>query len=315
MTALRLGRPLLLLALTLLLLAAGEVLLPGFIGPGQIANQLKIASFLGLFGLCQTVVMAAGGQGLDLSVGAIATLGGILGAALMNGSNAMTPVGAGVAIGAGLAAGCVNGVGIAVLGVPPLVTTLALSSVIDGGLIVGVSLAHPANGASPGLVAMTGRSFHGIPTVAVLWAVIAAIAIWLLSRSAWGRRLCRTGANPITARLSGTNTTQVRIVAYMMSGGIAAFGGFLLTGYVGQAFLGLGNAYVLTSIVVAAIGGVALAGGRAPYGGVACAAILMTVLVSLLTAINIGESGRQVIFGLTLLSFLMLDRYLMRARR
>jgi ribose transport system permease protein len=313
MTRFRFGRPPLLLGLTVLLLVIGDVLLPGFIGPGQIANQLKIASFLGLFGLCQTIVMAAGGQGLDLSVGAIATLGGILGAALMDGGNAMTPVGGLAAVAAGFVVGCMNGVGIAVLGVPPLVTTLALSSVIDGGLIVGVSLAHPADAASPGLVAMTGRSFHGIPSVAVLWAVVAAIAIWLLSRSAWGRQLCRTGANPVTARLSGTNTTRVRIVAYMLSGGVAAFGGFLLTGYVGQAFLGLGNTYVLTSIVVAAIGGVALAGGRAPYGGVACAAILMTVLVSLLTAINIGESGRQVIFGLTLLAFLMFDRHLARS--
>ena len=146
--------------------------------------------------------------------------------------------------------------------------------------------------------------------MALIWALVAAVAIWLLSRSAWGRQLCRTGANPVAARLSGARTRHVRVIAYALSGGVAAFGGFLLTGYVGQAFLGLGNAYVLTSIVVAAIGGVALAGGRAPYGGVVCAAILMTVLVSLLTAINMGESGRQIIFGLTLLAFLLIDRRL-----
>ncbi len=310
MRGVSLGRPVLLLALTIALLVVGEVVLPGFVGLGQIANQLKIAAFLGLFGLCQTVVIAAGGQGLDLSVGAVATLGGILGAALMAGSDAMTPLGGLAAVAAGLGVGWLNGMGIAVLGVPPLVTTLALSSVVDGGLIVGVSLAHPADAASPALVALAGRSLGGVPSVALLWAAIAAIAIWLLSRSAWGRQLCRTGANPVTARLSGTNTVRVRVVAYMLSGGVAALGGFLLTGYVGQAFLGLGNAYVLTSIVVAAIGGVTLAGGKAPYGGVACAAILMTVLVSLLTAINMGESGRQIIFGLTLLVFLVIDRRL-----
>jgi ribose transport system permease protein len=310
MRGVSLGRPVLLLGLTIALLIVGEVVLPGFVGLGQIANQLKIAAFLGLFGLCQTVVIAAGGQGLDLSVGAVATLGGILGAALMAGSNAMTPLGGLAAVLAGLGVGCLNGMGIAVLGVPPLVTTLALSSVVDGGLIVGVSLAHPADAASPALVALAGRSLGGVPSVALLWAAIAALAIWLLSRSAWGRRLCRTGANPVTARLSGTHTVRERVVAYMLSGGVAALGGFLLTGYVGQAFLGLGNAYVLTSIVVAAIGGVTLAGGKAPYGGVACAAILMTVLVSLLTAINMGESGRQIIFGLTLLVFLVIDRRL-----
>jgi ribose transport system permease protein len=314
MTRFNLGRPALLLGLTITLLVVGQIVLPGFIGLGQIANQLKIAAFLGLFGLCQTVVIAAGGQGLDLSVGAIATLGGILGAALMAGSNAMTPVGAVAAVGAGLGVGFLNGMGVAVLGVPPLVTTLAISSVVDGGLIVGVSLTHPSDSASPGLVAVAGRSLYGVPSVALIWAGVAVIAIWLLSRSAWGRQLCRTGANPVTARLSGTHTVRVRVVAYMLSGAVAALGGFLLTGYVGQAFLGLGNAYVLTSIVVAAIGGVTLAGGKAPYGGVACAAILMTVLVSLLTAINMGENGRQIIFGLTLLVFLVIDRRL-AARR
>lgn len=70
---------------------------------------------------------------------------------------------------------------------------------------------------------------------------------------------------------------------------------------------------MLTSIVVAAIGGVALAGGKATYAGVACAAILMTVLVSLLTAVNMGENGRQIIFGATLLIFLMIDRRLAKA--
>ena len=105
------------------------------------------------------------------------------------------------------------------------------------------------------------------------------------------------------------------IAAYALSGLLAGFSGFLLTGYVGQAFLGLGNAYVLTSIVTAAIGGVALAGGRAPYAGVAAAAIMLTVLVSLLTALNIGEAGRQVTFGATLLAFLALDRIVARPGR
>ncbi len=305
-------RPVLLIALSIALLLVGQALLPGFLGVGQIANQLKIAAFLGLFGLCQTVVIAAGGQGLDLSVGAVATLGGILGAAVMQGANAMTPVAGLSACGAGLLVGALNGVAIAVAGVPPLVATLAIASVVDGGLIVATSIFQPANAASPGLVALAGRATDGVPNVVVLWLIIGAAAIWILSRSAWGRRLRATGANPVVALLSGTRTSVVRIAAYAFSGLLAALGGFLLTGYVGQAFLGLGNAYILTSIVVAAIGGVALGGGRAPYLGVAAASIMITVLVSLLTAISIGEAGRQIVFGATLLGFLLLDRQLAR---
>lgn len=304
----------LLLGFSIALLVGGQMLLPGFFSTTQVANQLKIAAFLGLFGLSQTIAIAAGGQGLDLSVGAVATLGGIMGAAVMQGSDAAMPWAAIVAVLAGSAAGWLNGFGIAVLGVPPLVATLAMASVVNGGLIVFVSVLQPSSAASPLLVEIGGRALGEVPNIVIVWIVVSAVAIWLLVGSALGRRLTGTGANPTVALLSGTNTRRVRIVAYMLSGAIAALTGFCLTGYVGQAFLGLGDAYILTSIVVAAIGGVALAGGSAPYPAVIGAAIMMTVLVSLLTAINIGEAGRQIVFGATLLGFLVLDRYLAKAQ-
>jgi ribose transport system permease protein len=304
------GRVQLLIGLSIALLVLGQFLLPGFLSLTQVANQLRIAAFLGLFGLCQTVVIAAGGQGLDLSVGAVATLGGVLGAGLLPGIG--TVPAAIVAMLAGLLVGAFNGIGIVRLGVPPLVATLTVASVVNGALIVGVSLLAPQNAANPALVTIAGRSSAGLPNIVLAWGVVTAIALWLFARSAWGSRLRATGANRTAALLSGTDVTAVRVVAYTISGGLAAISGFLLTGYVGQAFLGLGNAYVLTSIVAAAIGGVSLDGGRAPYLGVACAAVMMTVLVSVLTAINIGESGRQIIFGLTLLGFLLLDRSMRR---
>ena len=268
-----------LLALVVALFVVGQLVLPGFMGPSQIANQLKIAAFLGLFGLCQTIVIAAGGQGLDLSVGAVATLGGVVGTAVLGGPDGLTPLAMAVAACAGLVAGAMNGVGIAVLGIPPLVATLALASVIDGGLVLWVSQLHPSNAATATLVSLAGLTTAGVPNIAILWAAVALLALWFLW-SSWGRRLCATGSNPVTAYLSGTNTKVVRIVAYALSGGLAGFTGILLTGYVSQSFLGLGNPYILISVVVAAIGGVALEGGRAPYLGVMSAAILMTVLIS-----------------------------------
>ena len=303
----------LLLAVSAVLMLAGQILLPGFVSATQAANQLKIASFLGVFALCQTVVIAAGGQGLDLSVGAVATLGGIVGAAVMAGNNALMPAACAVAVAAGAGVGLITGFGIAVLRIPPLVATLAIASVVDGGLIVFVSTVRPSNAASPSLVVIAGRASAGIPNVVIVWAILTLAAIGILSRTAWGRRLRATGANAKVALLSGTNTTVVQIAAYVASAAIAAFAGFLLTGYVGQAYLGLGNAYILTSIVVAVIGGVALAGGQAPYLCVVAAAIMMTILVSLLTAVNMPQSGRQIIFGLTLLVFLVMDRQITRS--
>lgn len=305
-------RVLAMVGLLAILLVVGQMILPGFIGPSQIGNQLKIAAFLGLFGLCQTIVMTAGGQGLDLSVGAVATLGGVVGTAVLGETGDLTLVAMPCAAAVGLLAGLCNGVGVALMGIPPLVATLAVASVVDGGLILGVSSLHPANAASPALVTLSGLTSGGIPNIVILWALVAGVAFWLL-RSGWGRRLCATGANPVTAFLSGTDTTRVKIVAYALSGGLAGFTGILLTGYVSQAFLGLGNPYILTSVVVAAIGGVALEGGRAPYAGVICAAVILTVLISLLTALQMAEAGRQIVLGLTLLAFLTLDRMLRQA--
>ncbi|APA89477.1 ABC transporter permease (plasmid) [Paraburkholderia sprentiae WSM5005] len=296
-----------LLALAVIVLVGGQFAVPGFASLGQLANQLKIATFLGLFGIAQSLVMIAGDQGLDLSVGAAATLGGILGAALLGPASAGLPAAFAVATLAGALVGALNGVGITLLCIPPLVMTLAMASLVDGGLIVWSSVMHVNTAASPALAALAGRTIAGVPSVALIWLVAGALMWRFLDHSAWGRRLMATGANPIAAAIAGTRVRAIRIAVYVASGIIAALTGVLLVGYVGQAFLGLGTTYVLPSVVVAVIGGVSLAGGRGDYIAVAIAAVLLTVLTSLLTALQIGEAGRQCIFGATLLVFLALN--------
>jgi ribose transport system permease protein len=308
------SRRTLLLVLVVVVMVGGQWAVPGFTNADQLANQLKIATFLGLFGISQTLAMIAGGQGLDLSVGAAATLGGIVGAAVIGAGPAGLPLALIAAALCGAVVGVVNGLGITVFRVPPLVMTLAMASLVDGGLIVWSSLLHVNTAASATLVALAGRNVAGVPTVAVLWLVAGTLVWWFLDRSAWGRRLMATGANPTAALLTGARVRVVRIAAYTASAIIAALTGVLLVGYVGQAFLGLGSGYVLTSVVVAVIGGVSLGGGRGDYVAVAIAAMFITVLTSLLTALQIGEAGRQCIFGATLLVFLAVNGWSMGRR-
>jgi ribose transport system permease protein len=291
------SRRLMLLALVVLVMIGGQLAVPGFTNLGQLGNQLKIATFLGLFGISQTLVMMAGNQGLDLSVGAAATLGGIVGAALIGSEPAGLLCAIMAAALCGAVIGGLNGFGITFFRIPPLVMTLAMGSLVDGGLIVWTSVMHVNTAASPALVALAGI---------VVW--------WLLDHSAWGRRLMAAGANPTAALLTGTRVRVVRMAAYTASGTIAALTGLLLVGYVGQAFLGLGTSYVLTSVVVTVIGGVSLGGGRGDYVAVAIAAVFLTVLTSLLTALQIGEAGRQCIFGATLLAFLAVNGWSLSRR-
>lgn len=304
----------LLLALCVALMLLGNVVTPGFLSLTQLATQLKISAFLGLFALCQTVVLIAGGEGIDLSVGAIGSFGGIIGAALLHGQDgALLPVALAMGL-AGAAIGAFNGFGIALFGVPPLVMTLATASIVNGGLIIFTNVSQPAIAASPFLVTLAGRSSLGMPNIFLLWLGVGLIAVWLLAATAWGRRLFAVGANPRVALLSGTYVTLVKVAVYALSGLLAALSGFCLIGYVGAAFLGLGDAYVLSSVVVAVIGGVSLAGGQGSYIGVAAAAILITVLTSLLTTMQIGEAGRQIVFGCILIGFLLVRRQLDRPR-
>ena len=301
------SRRALLLALVVVVLVGGQLAVPGFAGGGQLENQVKIAAFLGLFGLCQTVAMMSGGQGLDLSIGATATLGGILGAAVMGPGAAGLLLALATALVCGVIVGLVNGAGITLFKVPPLVMTLATASLIDGGLIVWSSMMQVNTAATPTLVALTGGSVAGLPRLSVLWIMVAIVVWYLIERSAWGRGLMATGANPDAAYLSGARVRLIRVAAYVISASIAALTGVLLVGYVGQAFLGLGSSYLLTSVVVAVIGGVSLAGGRGDYVAVVIAALFLTVLTSLLTALQIEEAGRQCIFGATLLAFLAIN--------
>ncbi|HEX4043656.1 MAG TPA: ABC transporter permease [Xanthobacteraceae bacterium] len=304
----------LLLGLCVVLMVFGNVVTPGFLSFSQIGTQLQISAFLGLFALCQTFVLIVGGEGIDLSVGATGSLGGIVGAALLHGQDAtVLPVAILMAL-AGGAVGAVNGLGIALFGVPPLVMTLAVASIVNGGLIIFESAVQPAIAASPFLVQLAGRATLGVPNIFLLWIVVGLAAVWFLSATSWGRKVIGTGANPQVALLSGTHVMLVKILVYALSGLVAALSGFCLIGYVGAAFLGLGDAYVLSSIVVAVIGGTSLAGGRGSYVGVAAAAILITVLTSLLTTMQIGEAGRQIVFGCILIGFLLLNRRLDRQR-
>lgn len=307
MSAAKHSRRLLLLALVVAVLVGGQLAVPGFANLGQLGNQLKIAAFLGLFGLCQTFAMMSGGQGLDLSVGATATLGGILGAAVMGPGPAGLMLAFATAAVCGAAVGLVNGTGITVFRIPPLVMTLAVASLVDGGLIVWSSLMQVNTAATPTLVALAGGSVAGLPGLSLLWIATGGVVWYFLERSAWGRGLMATGANPTAAYLSGARVRLIRVAAYVISAVVAALTGVLLVGYVGQAFLGLGTSYLLTSVVVAVIGGVSLAGGRGDAVAVAVAAVFLTVLTSLLTALQIGEAGRQCVFGATLLAFLAIN--------
>jgi ribose transport system permease protein len=292
-----------------LLLAAGLFMLGGLVRPGfatfpLLVNILRLAAFLAIIAAGQTLVIISGGEGIDLSVGAVVTLGAIIVFRIVAGRDAYVLPALLVALGAGLGIGALNGVGITLLRIPPLVMTLAMAGVVQG-LILVITQGQLVGATAPSMTSLISDPLvFGVPGVVLLWLLLG-IAMWvLLGRTPYGKQLFAIGVNRTTARLSGVRVPVVVIATYALSGMLAALGGFVLLGYTRNVFLNLGGPYTLPSIAAVVVGGTLIAGGVGSYSGTMAGALVLTVITSLLTTLQLPESVRQIVYGVVLLALL-----------
>lgn len=306
MKALRLNPVLIALLLAVGLFILGGILQPGFASYSQAMNILRLTAFLGIVAAGQTLVIISGGEGIDLSVGAVVTLGAILVFRLGDGQNDQFLLALLIALGVGLAIGAVNGVGISALGVPPLVMTLGMAGVVQG-LVLVVTQGQVRGEAAPFLVGLvSGSLVFGIPGAVFVWLLLG-VGMWvLLQRTSYGKRLYAIGVNRTTARLSGIRVPATIVLTYALSGMLAALGGVVLLGYTQQVFLSLGAAYTLPSVAAVVVGGTLLAGGVGGYLGTMSGALVLTLITTLLTTMQLPEFARQIAYGAILLLLLSL---------
>lgn len=284
-----------LLVLFLALVAVLEIAKPGTVNGNWLANTLKVAIPLAILAACQTLAMLTGG--IDLSIGAIASMAAYLVATL---SLSQGPVVAIViAVIACAIAGLVNGVGIGVFKVHPLIMTLGMSLVVLGLMSV-YQLAMVQQGVHipDGIRSIgSGIQFDLLPNSLIIFVPLAAIIIIGLRRSGFGRLLFAVGDNPIAARLAGTRVWQVLLALYILSGILAAIAGMLISGQINSATVSLVEQSVLPSVAAAVIGGTSIMGGRGGYAGTIVGALILTVVTTLLTVLEMPEAVRQVLFG------------------
>jgi len=287
-----------------LIFVVGQFVVSSFLSLSQVLITLKLASFIALFSLCQMIVMASGGAGLDLSVGYAATITAIFTASVMNGQNSNLWLAVLIALGIGLAVGFCNGFLSAYLKLPPLVVTLAMSQILQGIINVYTAGALITGKPSPVLQILAAKSTGIFPNIVFLLVGVAVVVMVLLYRTRWGATLFGVGENETAAFLSGINTRRVRTIAFMLSGTIASLIGLLLIGNMGVAFKDMGSDYVLPSIAAAVVGGVSLQGGDGNYVGVILGAVLLQALLNLLVALGWGDAGKWVGFGVVLYALL-----------
>lgn len=255
----RLPPPLAALLLAIALFLIGGILAPGFANSTQAINIIRLAAFLGIIAAGQTLVIISGGEGIDLSAGAVVTLGAILTYRVTDGSDAMILPALLFVLMVGAGIGLVNGVGISLLKMPPLVMTLGMAGVVTG-LIYFVTRGELIGDTPPAMGRLLSQALIGpVPGVIVLW-LIFGVGMWLLlERTTFGKHLFAIGINRTAARLSGVRVTRTVTLTYVLSGALAAFGGFVLLGFTQTVFLNLGQPFLFPSIAAVVVGGTVLA--------------------------------------------------------
>jgi ribose transport system permease protein len=177
------------------LFVIGEMIAPGFASYGSIMNTLRVAAFLGVIAAGQTIVILAGGEGIDLSVGKIATFSTIVVAQVSQGQDERMLQAILLAfVYCGLI-GLANGIGVAYLRIPPLVMTLGMVAVVMG--IIRVYSGGQPEGRAPSVLSqiINARTVLGIRGSVWIWLAVAVFVIWLLRRTTFGRRVYSLGAN------------------------------------------------------------------------------------------------------------------------
>ena len=269
---------------------------PGIVSPSWASVIMRTAIPLAILAGCQTLTMLTGG--IDLSVGAVASMVGFVTATLVHSPGGVVQ-GVAVSLTAAALAGLVTGIGVGVFRAHPLIVTLGMSFVVLGLANVWQLQSVQTGAGVPDVLRTIGSGtiFGFVPNSLVVFVPVILVILLILHRSGYGRLLYAIGDNPTAARLSGARSWQVLIVLYVISALLAGIAGLVLSGLTNTASVSLADSLLLPSVAAAVIGGTSILGGRGGYGGTIVGALILTVLAALLTVLGLPEPTRQIVFG------------------
>jgi ribose transport system permease protein len=284
--------------LVVVALFVGWLTTSGFMSPNHLSSLSQTAAYVGIIAIGETIVLLLGG--IDLSLPYTINLAAILIAGFQsNGMSSTSDILLVLLIGAGI--GLSNGLGVALLGISPLVMTLGMNSILQGVSLI-YSSGSPV-GQAPSIVTTISTGWwHQIPYVVFLWLALTIVVTLVLVYSTFGRTVYAIGANRRASALSGLPVRRNVILGYVLSALAATVGGMLLVGYSGQAYLGQGDEYLLPAIAVVVIGGTSIFGGKGSYVQTVAGALLITVIESILVTVNVNQSGQDILYGAIILT-------------
>jgi ribose/xylose/arabinose/galactoside ABC-type transport system permease subunit len=297
-----------LLVLMILVMVIMSSISPYFFHLDSLLNMTRFGAVLALVAMGQSLVILAGGAGIDLSVGAILSLSGVLfGFLVKMGVNIWPASILGVLIGAGL--GAVNGITIAWWGIPPLIGTLGTMWAYSAIALVLTQV--PVSGFPPGFAFLAEGRILNIPTQ-ILLVVLPAFLIlqYMTSRTMFGRWIYLIGVNDQAARFAGVPVVRVRFLLYTLSGLLSGLGAVVMSSWLMAARPDVGTGMELQSITVAVLGGVDIFGGLGSIAGVILAVLIVTMVASGLQLANINTIWQLAVLGFILLGAVALNQVL-----
>jgi ribose transport system permease protein len=309
------------LIILFILVVAFAIVTPDFLSVNNLINILRQYSVLMILAVGQTLVIVS--RGIDLSVASNAALSGsVMGVAYAYWAWP-EPASLLVGLAAGVAVGAFNGFVITRLDVPDFIATLGTFVAVRGiALLVTDGLPVPdferaVEGRTlPGTISTLGvDSVLGMPLIAVVALVCAVIGGFILSRTRLGRSAYAIGGNTEAARMSGIKVERSKVWIYVISGLLAAVGGFMLTGRQASANALMGEGLELQSIAAVVIGGTNLFGGEGRMSGTVIGVLIIGVLSNGLSIAGVAEFWQRVVNGLIIVAVVALDQWRRRAAR
>jgi len=298
---------------------------PRFLSPLNLLNVMRQISITGLIALGMTFVILTGG--IDLSVGSVVALAGLVAAALSKGSSGNTLsleevvavgspvwVAAGAAVLVGLAAGLIQGLAITRLNVPPFVVTLGGLSAFRGAALL-YSGGGPISAFDADYRYWGQGRVAGVPVPVLIFVALAVLCTVVLRRTRFGRHVYAVGGNVEAARLSGLDVRAITLSVYVIVGLFAGLAGFVLSSRLNSAEAVAGTGYELTVIASVVIGGTSLFGGVGGIAGTMVGAALIGVLLNGLVLLNVSPYVTQIIVGSIIVLAVAFDRLVKGSRR
>lgn len=280
------------------------ILSPSFLSVTNLFNVFKQITVAGIVGCGMTFVILTGG--IDLSVGSILGLSGVLASGVLA-STGNTAVAVAVSLTVGIACGAVNGFFVSVCGIPPFISTLGMMTLLRGVILV-YTKGSPIPIKSDAYKFFGKGSIAGIPVPVIILIIVFLLAHYILTQTSYARSVYAVGGNREAARLSGIRVKTSEFLVYTLNGLMCGMAGLILTARLGSAQSTSGTGIEMDAIAAVILGGTSLSGGVGFVLPTVVGAMIMGIIDNILTLMNVNPHATNIVKGAVILIAVLVDK-------